>query len=382
MSGLRFERTESCWRMLGQEIAGTRRLDLQMVFFLHPGAEYLLKELPKDRNFGSKDVMVLTSYLPAYKREPHSGIEKLKQLRLEKNQRPAILLSFEACESLLRTPDNQILDEVGTYHLCLPFSLSQFESLLGSLEPISTDNIDKLVRRSCTLHGQLDSFLTRLLKDLQKAPVSVTLTSLKLENLQKFCARNWGNWFENPVRQAQDCVRHDNFDCAAVALRAMREQLSSVIICRAFQKFSHGGNADIVNRGLGPLRAMLVGFNGGSTKLVDLENYVSSSKGLQDLLRKMLSLSNELETLLRPFLQVPDDLKDQATRFVAALRILLNNGAINFTHTNANSLMDAIDTLVTVTDKIIQKGNRQERIFHSGRNSKQTNGRRIRNTLH
>lgn len=300
--------------------------------------------------------IIITTYLPMHNRGPFGGIEKLRQLRLEMNRQPAILLSFESFESLLAVPDNGILEEAGTHHLRLPFSPAQLETLLGSVKSILPENIYEIVQRSCTNYGQLESFLARLSRDLQKGPGNSTLTSLKLQNLQRFCARNWGNWFDNLITQAQDCFRINNYDGASEALRDMKEHVPTVVVYHAFEKFSHGGSLDIVNKGFGPLRAMLLSLNAGTINKDYIENYLKSSRSLQNLIQNMISLSNDLGRLTRSFLSVPDDLKRQAEKFIDSLTTLVNDGSLKVSHVDTNALVDAIDSIIAVTDEIIQKG--------------------------
>jgi len=327
-----------------------------MVYFLHPPVENLFSEVKRENDLKSIDAMVLTSYLPAYKRGPYGGIEKLKQLRIEQNPQPAILLSFESFESLFAVPDNGILDEAGTYHLRLPFAPSQFENLLGFVKPLSAANVDAIVQRSCTPHGQLDSFLTRLLIDLQKDPENITLISQKLLNLQKFCAQNWGNWFDNLISQMRACSSKKHYEDLSEVIRVMKQHVPSVIVYHAFEKFAHRSPVDVVNKGLGPLRAMLVSLNSDLINRSYVENYLKSSRSLQDLIQKMISLSHDLGTLSRMFLSMPDDLDRQTKRFIAALAILVNDGSVKLSHANTNSLVGAIDNIIAATDEIIHKG--------------------------
>jgi len=327
-----------------------------MVYFLHPPVENLFSELKRENDLKSIDAMVLTSYLPAYKRGPYGGIEKLKQLRIDQNPQPAILLSFESFERLLAVPDNGILDEAGTYHLRLPFAPSQFENLLGFIKPLSAANMDAIVQRSCTPYGQLDSFIARLTSDLQKDPENITFISQKLLNLQKFCTQNWSNWFDNLIKQMKACYSKKHFEGASEVIHVMKEHMPLVVVYHAFEKFAHRSPVDIVNKGLGPLRAMLVSLDSDLINRSYVEHYFKSSRNLQDLIQKMISLSHVLGTLSRTFLSMPDDLDQQTKRFIAALAILVNDVSVKLSHADTNSLVSAIDTIIAATDEIIQKG--------------------------
>lgn len=300
--------------------------------------------------------IIITSYLPTYQRGPYGGIEKLKQVRLGMSSQPVIVLSFESREGLLTIPDNQILDEAGTYHFRLPFTTSKFGDFLGFLKPVSVENIGEVVQRSCTIHGQLDSFLERLLRDLEVSQKNIILIYQKIQNLQRFCSRNCGTWFDNLITHGQENIRQNNFESASEVLNAMKKHIAAVFVYYAFEKFSHGKAFDIVNEGLGPLRAILVSVNAGTISRDHILNYLNSSRSLQNLIQKMVSLLRDLKTLLGSSLSVPYDLEQQTKKFIDSLTVLRSNLSLEFLDKDADVLVDAIDNIVTATDDIINRG--------------------------
>lgn len=331
-----------------------------MVFFLHSTVEGLLSKLEKERisevKYISTDALILTSYLPTYKREEYGGIEKLKQLRMEVNCQPAIVVSFESLESLLAVPDNGILDEAGTYHLRLPFAPAQFENLLGSIKRIPTEHIDEIVHRSCTLHGQLDSYVARLTRSLQKEPENVTLTSLKLQNLQRFCAQNWGSWFDNLIGQMQDCIKNNNYESASEVLRVMKQNLPEVATYRAFEELSHGGILDMVNKGFGPLRFFLKSYSQGLTNQKAVQDYFDSSTSWRIFRERLNSLMKDLNALQRFSLGVPQSLRHRVTECTRSIPSLIEMTDSSFAAEKATMWINEIDAFVGIAQTIMDDG--------------------------
>lgn len=154
----------------------------------------------------------------------------------------------------------------------------------------------------------------------------------------------------------QGCIRGRNYQGAVEALCVMKEHIPAVVVYHAFERFSHGKNLDLVNKGFGPLRAMLLSLEQGLISEEYVKKYFESSDSLKNFMEKIVAFECELKALCKSSLAIPVTLKEEISKFIEPMSMILDHAALKFDMAMTETWINAIDTVNTNMEQIIKDG--------------------------
>jgi len=298
---------------------------------------------------GDPAALILTVYKPsASEHRSHAGIQHLVQWRRDGEQTPAVVCAFRSKEHLLRFPANALLREPGTAFMRLPGRQDALLAALESAEPLSEPEREDVVQRACTAWGQLAHYADRLIEAGHRDD------GLQVAFLRDFAQRRFGEWLDAPLAQAAKCRSRGDAEGTADHLREAKARAPEAVVYRTFGKLAHGREADLSNKGLGPLRAMLrakqQGFVGDAPldELLASDSWSSFKRALQGTVRTLTLLQAGSPSL-------PDALREQVNTFVEqfdTLADLTETGAIR---ERPASAVEAIDGLQAASRAILSQ---------------------------
>jgi hypothetical protein len=262
--------------------------------------------------------LLVTVYQPsAREHRLHSGIRQLAQWRMDGEQAPAIVCAFRSKHRLLRFPANTILREPGTSFLRLPCGRDAFCSKLEAAQPLSESEWEGVVHRACIVCGQLSSSIDRLIDVVKEGRER----ALDFEPLRDFAGRHFGDPIFSTLSRAESRWQKGDLAETIRVLRNAQEKAPEAAVYQIFRKLAHGREADLSNKGVGPLRAALVSMQQGlageehlETRLAT-ENWSDFKSALQEAARTLTllqegpySLPDDLQRLVHTFLEQVDRL--------------------------------------------------------------------------
>jgi len=297
---------------------------------------------PIHRTHGAEDIVVLTSYLPSYERGPFGGIEHLKAMRVAGKVTPAVVLSFNSFEYLAAHPENGILQEEGTCFIRLPADLRNtgYSHKQARLE---SDALRRVVLRSCTVTGQLTTFLDQVISNLQNERSNKY--RVRIEGLLSFCTKHYHGWFDSELDVLQHNQVEGNRTSVLGALRSIRSCAGSASVHMHLAKLQHGKSFDIINSGLGPMRMMALNAERELITKEAFAEYLRQTPQLTDFANRLRAVCDEFTAAVELANNLPPQLEKNVRNFVGAAAILSSPSTTsNFTGSPAR-LVSAIDEL-------------------------------------
>lgn len=296
--------------------------------------------------------LLFTAYLPsAHKQRPCAGIRHLAQWRIDGEQAPAVVCAFRSKDRLLRFPISTILQEPGTLFLRLPCRRDALLSSLEASRPLSESERKGVVHRTCTVWGQLSSSIDRLINVVKEDRGC----AMHLQPLCDFAGRHFGNPIFSTLSRAER--RWQEGDCTETVrlLRNAQEKAPEAAVYRIFSKLAHGREADLSNKGVGPLRAALLSVQQGlagkehlETRLAT-ENWSDFKSALQDATRTLTLLQKGPYSL-------PDDLQGQVHTFLEQVERLLRMTETGTIQERPAAGVKVIDKLQDTSRSILRRG--------------------------
>jgi len=291
------------------------------------------------RNEGA-GMLLLTAYQPAAcEQGPNTGIQQLVQWRREGEGAPALIFSFRSKQRLLRFPANGILREAGTTFLRLPCRREALLSALEDAQSLSSSELEDIVHRACTSWGQLMNYVDQL---IEAAGEAERVPDLGL--LGDFARRNFGNWFSETLAQAETYREQGKVSEMTRALREVQARAPEVATYRTFERLAHGREMDLSNKGLGPLRTMLLSIQQGVVEDKHLKILLASDswtcfKATLQSTASMLTLLENSRALLPYTLEASMDV------FLRRLRCLLRMAETGAIQERPAAAVETIDSL-------------------------------------
>lgn len=298
---------------------------------------------------GEVAALILTAYLSADSIHFHAGIQQLVRWRVADNLTPALIFSFQSKQHLLGFPENSILLEPGTSFFRLPCTRDAVLAALREARPLLLAELDEVVHRSCTSWGQLASYIGRLIESSREPGGRAEV--LSLGRLYKFALQHFGDWFSGALAHAESYRSRGDISEMIRVLAGVAERGAEMTVYHTFEKLAHGQEEDLVNKGLGPLRAMLLSVQQGVLGEIHLEKLLSSSSWsvFQSSLQKT---GNTLTLLRRGPTSLPDALGVQVDLFLDQLHDLLSITGAGHVIPQAPAAMQAIDGMLDATQRI------------------------------
>lgn len=295
--------------------------------------------------------LLVSVYQPsAREHRLRSGIRDLAEWRIDGEQAPAVFCAFRSKDRLLRFPISTILQEPGTSFLRLP---CRSDALLSSLEasrPLSESERKGVVHRACTVWGQLSSSIDRLINVIKEDRGR----ALNFEPLRDFAGRHFGNPIFSTLSRAERRWQEGDLTETVRALRNAQEKAPEAAAYRVFSKLAHGREADLSNKGVGPLRAALLSVQQGlagkehlETRLAT-ENWSDFKSALQDATRTLTLLQKGPYSL-------PDDLQEEVHTFLEQGDRLLRMTETGTVQEKPTAAVKVIDKLQDASRSILRR---------------------------
>jgi hypothetical protein len=300
-------------------------------------------------------VLLLTAYQPsARERRPHAGIRKLTQWRREGEQAPALVCAFRSKQRLLRFPANALLREPGTTFLRLPCRRETVVSALEVACPLSASEREGVAHGACTAWGQLAGYADRLIEAAKEPPPEDKAHTPDLALLRAFARRRFGDWLDAPLAQAEVGRAQGDTDEMTRSLREAKQRAPEAAVYRTFGTLAHGRAADLSNKGLGPLRTMLLSMQQGLAGEKHLDKLLASRSWL-DFKGALQKATNTLTLLDSSSAPLPDVLQEHTRDFLDqhdALVRLTETGAIR---EQPAAAVEAIDGIQEASRSILRR---------------------------
>lgn len=301
------------------------------------------------RNVGS-GALLLTAYQPAAcEQKLNAGIQQLVQWRRERERAPALILSFRSKQRLLRLPANGILREPGSTFLRLPCRREALLTALQVARPLSPLELEKIVHRACTSWGQLANYIDRLIETVGEGE---SVPDLGL--LDNFARRHFGNWFSEALARAATYGEQNKVNEMTRVLRDVQARAPEVAVYHTFERLAHGRKEDLSNRGLGPLRTMLLSIQQGVVedehleRLLAFDSWASFKVTLQNTASTLTLLESGHATL-------PGALATSVNVFLTQLRCLLRMTETGAIQEQPATTIKIIDSLQEATLDILRR---------------------------